>query len=152
MSGGVGHRPGSAPAWLCHRPAATALNRPLAWELPSASSVALKDRQKGRKEGIDANRLKRRSHGNATGPFVKHVVSASLIVPTSLVAVGGDITPEGASWLYQLPSVCTSSQMTSCYELVLTTVPSEQAICMLIRYFCLVQLNICPAVQLRVPG
>lgn len=83
---------------------------------------------------------------------VKHMVSASLIVPMRLVAVGGDITPEGASWLYQLPSVCTSSQMMSCCELVLTTVPSEQAICMLIRYFCLVQLNICPAVQLRVPG
>ena len=36
MSCGVGHRCGSGPTllWLWHRPAAVALIRPLAWELP----------------------------------------------------------------------------------------------------------------------
>ena len=44
MSGGVGHRYGLDLAWLwlwC-RPAATAPNQPLAWELPEAIGVALK--------------------------------------------------------------------------------------------------------------
>ena len=38
MSCGVGHRHGSDPAllWLWHRPVATALIRPLAWEPPNA--------------------------------------------------------------------------------------------------------------------
>ena len=38
--------------WLWYRPADLALIRPLAWEPPSATSVALKKRKKeGRKEG-----------------------------------------------------------------------------------------------------
>ena len=42
MSCGVGRRPGSDPAllWLWHRPVATALIRPLAWEPPCAEGVA----------------------------------------------------------------------------------------------------------------
>ena len=44
MSCGVGHRGSSdlALLWLWHRPAATALIRPLAWEPPYATGVALK--------------------------------------------------------------------------------------------------------------
>ena len=44
MSYGVGCRRGSDPAllWLWHRPVATALIRPLAWEPPYAVGVALK--------------------------------------------------------------------------------------------------------------
>ena len=40
---GVGCRRGTDPAllWLWHRPAATALIRPLAWEPPYAASAAL---------------------------------------------------------------------------------------------------------------
>ena len=43
MSCSVGHRPCSDPAllWLWHRPAATALIRPLAWEPPYAPGAAL---------------------------------------------------------------------------------------------------------------
>ena len=32
------------PAWLWWRPAAVAQNRPLAWELPYAASVAIKSK------------------------------------------------------------------------------------------------------------
>ena len=44
MSCGVGHRHGSdlMLLWLWHRPAATALIRPLAWEHPHAAGAALK--------------------------------------------------------------------------------------------------------------
>ena len=41
MSCSVGQRSGSDPAWLWCRPAAAAPIRPLAWELPNATSVAL---------------------------------------------------------------------------------------------------------------
>ena len=49
----VGHRRGSdlALLWLWHRPAAIALIRPLAWEPPHATGVALK-RQKTKKKYI----------------------------------------------------------------------------------------------------
>ena len=44
MSCGVGRRRGSEPAWvwLWWRPAAAALIRPLAWELPYAAGAALR--------------------------------------------------------------------------------------------------------------
>ena len=42
MSCGVGCRRGSGPAWLWCRPVAAALVRPLAWEPPYATGVALK--------------------------------------------------------------------------------------------------------------
>ena len=43
MNCGVGHRHGLDPEllWLWRRPVATALIRPLAWELPYAIGVAL---------------------------------------------------------------------------------------------------------------
>ena len=43
---GVAHRCSSNPVlvWLWHRPAATALIRPLAWERPYAAGVALKSK------------------------------------------------------------------------------------------------------------
>ena len=44
MSCGVGHRCGSHPMW--HRPAATALTQPLAWESPYAVGGALKKKMK----------------------------------------------------------------------------------------------------------
>ena len=48
MSCGVGHRHGSdlALLWLWHRLAAAAPIRPLAWELPYATSAALEKNQK----------------------------------------------------------------------------------------------------------
>ena len=48
MSCGAGHRGSSKPVllWLWCRPAATALIRFLAWELPYAVSVALKKEKK----------------------------------------------------------------------------------------------------------
>ena len=48
MSCGVGHRPSSGLAllWLCCRLAAVAPIRPLAWEPPHASGVALKEKKK----------------------------------------------------------------------------------------------------------
>ena len=49
MSCGVGHRRGWDPELLSHRPAATALIRPLAWELPHAMGATLKSKKK-RKE------------------------------------------------------------------------------------------------------
>jgi len=45
MSSGVGHRRGSDLALLWHRPAALAPIRPLAWEPPYASGVALKEKK-----------------------------------------------------------------------------------------------------------
>ena len=51
MSHGVGHRHGSdcALLWLWYRPEATALIRPLAWDPPYASGVALKNKNKHKK-------------------------------------------------------------------------------------------------------
>ena len=52
MSCGVGCRPGSDPAllWLWHRPAATALIRPLGWELPYATGAATEKTKKKKKK------------------------------------------------------------------------------------------------------
>ena len=49
MSCGVGHRHGSDPMLLWHRLEATALIRPLAWELPYAPDAALKRQKKKKK-------------------------------------------------------------------------------------------------------
>ena len=48
MSYSVGHRRDLDPAllWLWWRPAAVALIRPLAWELPYATGAALKSKEK----------------------------------------------------------------------------------------------------------
>ena len=48
MSCGVGHRRGLdlVGLWLWHRPEATALIQPLAWELPHAMGTALKKTNK----------------------------------------------------------------------------------------------------------
>ena len=51
MSYGVGRRRcGSDPTWLWCRPAATASTRPLAWEPPYATAVALKKKKEKKKE------------------------------------------------------------------------------------------------------
>ena len=52
MSCGVGYRRSSDPMlqWLWHRPAATALIRPLAWELPYATGTAPKSKKKKKKK------------------------------------------------------------------------------------------------------
>ena len=57
MSCGVGHRGSSdlALLWLWHRPAATALIRPLAWEPPYATGVALKKDKKTTPPQIKTN-------------------------------------------------------------------------------------------------
>ena len=62
MSCGVGRRRGSDLSWLWlwlwHRPAATVLIQPLAWELPYATGAALK-RQKTKKK---------KNYGQTAGP------------------------------------------------------------------------------------
>ena len=54
VSSGVGHRWGSDPKlpwpWLWCRPATAAPIQPLAWEFPYATDVALKIKQKKKKE------------------------------------------------------------------------------------------------------
>ena len=57
MSCGISHRCGSDPALLglWHRPAATALIWPLAWELPYASGAALKRKKKKMRKEVTYN-------------------------------------------------------------------------------------------------
>ena len=52
MSYGVGHRRGLdlALLWLFRRPEATALIRPLAWEPPYITGVALKSKKRKKKK------------------------------------------------------------------------------------------------------
>ena len=52
MSCGVGPRCGLdlALLWMWHRPGAVSLIQPLAWELPYAADLALKSKEKKRKE------------------------------------------------------------------------------------------------------
>jgi len=52
MSCGVGCRHGSDPElpWLWHRPVATPPIRPLAWESPCATSMALEDKKKKKRK------------------------------------------------------------------------------------------------------
>ena len=52
VSCGVSHRHGSdlVLLWLWHRPAATALIGPLAWELPHTWGMALKIKKKKRRQ------------------------------------------------------------------------------------------------------
>ena len=59
MSCGVGHRHGLDPAllWLWHRPAAAALIRPLAWEPPYATGVAL-GKKMARRQNKNKNKKK----------------------------------------------------------------------------------------------
>ena len=54
MSCGVGRRLGLdlALPWLWHRPAVTALIRPLAWELPYAAGAALGKAKKQKKKNF----------------------------------------------------------------------------------------------------
>ena len=54
ISCGVGHRRISDPAllWLWHRPAAIAVIRPLAWELPYAMGKALKKAKRKKRQEI----------------------------------------------------------------------------------------------------
>ena len=68
MSCGVGHRRSSDPLllWLWWRPAAVALIRPLAWELPYAVGVALKNKKK-KKERKKKERKKERNHQELRG-------------------------------------------------------------------------------------
>ena len=60
MRCGVGHRHGSdlVLLWLWRRPAATALNGPLAWEPPYATGVALKDKKTKKEKEKKSNYLK----------------------------------------------------------------------------------------------
>ena len=52
MSCGVGNRHGLDPEllWLWYRLAGTALIRPLAWEIPQATGVALKEEKRKTKQ------------------------------------------------------------------------------------------------------
>ena len=68
MSCGVGHRRGSDPAWLWlwRRLVATALIRPLAWEPPCATGVALekakRQKDKKKKRSLGTRRDTRGTH------------------------------------------------------------------------------------------
>ena len=57
VSYGVGHRHGLDPAllWLWHRPAATVLIRPLAWEPPHAAGAARKKDKRQKKKILSVN-------------------------------------------------------------------------------------------------
>ena len=80
--------------WLWHRPAATALTRPLAWEPPYALGVALK-RKKTKK------RKERKTVGQATknfqvilasdsaGPRPYHLDSSSFLLPRTWFSFSG---------------------------------------------------------------
>ena len=57
MSYGVGHRCISDPAWLWHRPVATALTGPLAWEPPYAVGAAGKRKKKKKKKKKERNMI-----------------------------------------------------------------------------------------------
>ena len=61
MSCGVGHKRSSDPTllWLWHKPLATALVRPLAWEPPYAAGAALEMAKKSQKEKKKKERKKR---------------------------------------------------------------------------------------------
>ena len=73
MSCGVGQRCGSDPAllWLWRRPAAVALIQPLAWELPYAVGVALKEQNKTKqnKTKIFLQRVWKRRKGNTSKSY-----------------------------------------------------------------------------------
>ena len=62
MSCGIGHRHSSdlALLWLRCRPAATALNQPLALELPYATDAALKKTKKKKKKSLHVNTLSKK--------------------------------------------------------------------------------------------
>ena len=66
MNCGVGHRGGSDPVllWLWHRPAAVALMKLLAWELPYAVGMALKSKQ--------TNKQKKPEHQLHTWFYSRH--------------------------------------------------------------------------------
>ena len=73
MSCGVGRGHGSDPAllWLWHRLAAVAPIRPLAWEPPYASGVALK-RQKDKKKNVcKVTGSIRKGHGLDDSIYIK---------------------------------------------------------------------------------
>ena len=59
MSSGVGRRQGSNPAllWLWHRLAVTAWIRPLAWEPPYATGVALEKKKKNGVENVSGRAI-----------------------------------------------------------------------------------------------
>ena len=59
MSCGIGHRRGSDPEllWLSHRPVATALTGPLAWEPSYAAGVAL-EKTKSQKNHTQTHKKK----------------------------------------------------------------------------------------------
>ena len=69
MSCGAGHRCGSdlALLWLWHRPAATALIRPLAWEPPYAMGVDLKRQNKKQKKTMMLLECASRKGGKGEG-------------------------------------------------------------------------------------
>ena len=68
MRCGVGHRHGSDPEllWLWHRPSGEAPIGPLAWELPYATSVALKSQKKKKKREREREREREKQRPKGT--------------------------------------------------------------------------------------
>ena len=94
MSYSVGHRHNLdlTLLWLWHRPAATALIRPLAWEPPYAVGVALKKTKRKKKK----NQQKEYSIRNIWGGVP--VVAQWLTNPTRNHEVAGSV-PALAQWV-----------------------------------------------------
>ena len=75
MSYGVRRRCGSYPAllWLWHRPAATAPIRPLAWEPPYATGVALKRQKTKNKQTKNFQQTKVQDQMASQENSIKHL-------------------------------------------------------------------------------
>ena len=87
--------------WLWHRPAATALIRPLAWDTPHASGVALKrqnDQKKKEKKSLYSLLKNHIEHSQEMPRTV--LTMQQLLIPTLGVAFGGKNSLDGVPvWL-----------------------------------------------------
>ena len=100
MSYGVGHRWGLdlALLWLWWRPAAAALNPPLAWELTYAAGVALKKEQKKKIEKLklDIVPLLRSSHSLEIENS-REILGSSISFPHVSLPLSGSDNPINSS-------------------------------------------------------
>ena len=85
MSCAVGHRCGSDSQfpWLWHRSAAAVLIQPLAWELPYASGVALKNKTK-QKDSLESFPKELNAEFALTSKGVSHVSQSMVWDPPKL--------------------------------------------------------------------
>ena len=88
MSCGVGRRCGShlAVLWLWHRPAATAPVRPLAWEPPYATGVALEKAKKDKKQN-QKNPTTMRCHYTPSNKIGRIQASMAVDIPIEMAKI-----------------------------------------------------------------